>query len=292
MLIERKPDLLLVVGDVNSTLAAALAAAKLHMRVAHVEAGLRSFDMTMPEEVNRVLTDAISEYLYVHSPDAIDNLKREGIAERKIQFVGNVMADSLLDSREKAAQRRFLGEAGLVGRQYCVLTLHRPDNVDHRENLTRIASALREVSDRVPIVFPCHPRTAKAISDFGLDPFFRYHQGSRVQDLSGRGIHLISPLGYLDFLQFMAKSKVVVTDSGGIQEETTMLGVPCLTLRETTERPITVTEGTNTLVGTDPVTIVRATLDALDGKGKTGGVPRLWDGKAAERIVEAICQEA
>ncbi len=291
VLIDRKPDLLLVVGDVNSTLAGALAAVKLHVRVAHVEAGLRSFDMTMPEEVNRVLTDAISDYLYVHSPDAIDNLKREGITGHKIRFVGNVMADSLLDSREKATRREFLGKAGLVGRQYCVVTLHRPDNVDRRENLTRIAHALRRVSDRVPVVFPCHPRTMKTITDFGLGSLFEYHRQPDVDGLIGRRVHLITPLGYLDFLQLMTNSKAVVTDSGGIQEETTMLGVPCITLREATERPITVTEGTNTLVGSDPAKIVEATLDALDGKSKIGKVPHLWDGKAAERIIESICED-
>jgi len=281
LLIERKPDLVVVVGDVNSTLAGALAAVKLHIPVAHVEAGLRSFDRNMPEEINRLLTDAISDYLFTHSPDADENLKNEGIAEEKIYFVGNVMVDSLLQSVEKARQRNILSRMGLKSGGYGVLTLHRPDNVDEKESLSRITKAVTEVSHKMPIVFPAHPRTQKNLKEFGL---LSNHQSPNTN----YQLLITNPLGYLDFLQLIMNSKFVLTDSGGIQEETTILNVPCLTLRDSTERPITVSVGTNVLVGNDKKKIVAEACKILDGNGKAGKTPKLWDGKAAERIVD-VC---
>jgi UDP-N-acetylglucosamine 2-epimerase (non-hydrolysing) len=276
LLIERKPDLVVVVGDVNSTLAGALAAVKLNIPVAHVEAGLRAFDRTMPEEINRLLTDAISDYLFTHSPEADENLKKEGIPEKKIFFVGNVMVDSLLASRGKARHRKILARMGLKNGGYGVLTLHRPDNVDERESLSRIMKAITEVSHKIPIVFPAHPRTQKNLKAFGL--------------LANHKLLISNPLGYLDFLQLMMNSKFVLTDSGGIQEETTILKVPCLTLRDSTERPITVSEGTNVLVGNDKKQIAVEASKVLDGNGKAGKTPKLWDGKAAERIVAILAK--
>ncbi len=292
VLIEEKPDLVVVVGDVNSTLAGALAAVKLHIPVAHVEAGLRSFDREMPEEVNRLLTDAISDYLFTPSPDADENLKREGIPAEKIFLVGDVMVDSLLYNKDKAAQRKVLSQMGLGKGQYAVLTLHRPENVDHESNLTKIALALEEISQRIPILFPCHPRTRKTISQFGLSHFFQFADSNLPASVGSNGTHLLTPLGYLDFLQLMIDSKFVLTDSGGIQEETTVLDIPCITLRNTTERPITLSQGTNVLAGNDTQNIVKEAFKILDGRGKKGTSPQLWDGRAAERIVEIIsCQK-
>lgn len=283
LLIERKPDLVVVVGDVNSTLAGALAAVKLHIPVAHVEAGLRIFDKTIPEEVNRLLTDAISDYLFTHSPDAGENLKNEGIPREKIYFVGNVMVDSLLQSKDKASQRNILSRMELKNRGYGVLTLHRPDNVDEKESLSRIIKAVREVSHKIPIVFPAHPRTQKNLKEFGL-------QSDHQPPTTNQQLLITNPLGYLDFLQLMMNSKFVLTDSGGIQEETTILKVPCLTLRNSTERPITVSEGTNVLVGNDKKKIVAEASKVLNGNGKAGKTPKLWDGKAAERIVAILAE--
>lgn len=290
VLLEQKPDLVMVVGDVNSTLAAALAAVKLNIPVAHVEAGLRSFDRQMPEEINRLLTDVIADYLFTPSPDADKNLINEGIAKEKIFLVGNVMVDSLLFNKEKAARRSVLRHLGLGKGKYGLLTLHRPENVDHEGNLGRIAVALKEISQRVPVVFPCHPRTRKTISQFGMDDFFGLGDSYSLRNVSSNSVHLIAPLGYLDFLQLMINSKLVMTDSGGIQEETTVLNIPCLTLRDTTERPITISEGTNVLVGNDTRKIVDEARNILDGKGKRGSMPRLWDGKAAERIMNVLAE--
>lgn len=229
---KEKPDLVIVVGDVNSTLAAALAAVKLHIPVAHVEAGLRSYDRTIPEEINRLLTDAISDYLFTPSPDANENLKREGIADEKIFLVGNIMVDSLLYNIGKAEESQILTRLGLDKGSYAVLTLHRPSNVDKKENLLRIIQAAQEISQRIPIVFPVHPRTRKGIELF---EFMRF--------IKDEHIRLTEPLGYLDFLKLETNARLVITDSGGIQEETTVVNIPCLTLRDTTERPITISQG-------------------------------------------------
>jgi UDP-N-acetylglucosamine 2-epimerase (non-hydrolysing) len=278
VLLAHKPDLVLVVGDVNSTIAVSLAAAKLGIPVAHVEAGLRSFDRSMPEEINRVLTDAIADYLFVTEEDAIAHLLQEGRPRANIHFVGNVMIDSLRYFLPIAQESRIGHELGLVrGNDWCrfaVLTLHRPSNVDALETLTELLGAINAIATDVPVIFPVHPRTQQRLVQAGL--------------VLRPELSLTAPVGYLDFLCLLSRATLVLTDSGGIQEETTALGVPCLTLRENTERPITVSQGTNVLVGTDPAKILAATQDILDGKSKAGRIPPLWDGKAAERIVEIL----
>lgn len=287
VLFQEKPDLVIVVGDVNSTLAAALTAAKLCIPLAHVEAGLRCYDRTMPEEINRLLTDAVANYLFTPSIDADENLMKEGIADDKIFLVGDVMIDTLLFTREKAMESSFLSKLGLKKEAYTVLTLHRPENVENKSNLNKILLALKEVSRRIPIVFPCHPRTRKTISQFGLNSFFHL-VSDNTSNLGNNAIHLTAPLGYLDFLQLMINSKFVLTDSGGIQEETTFLGIPCLTLRKCTERPVTITQGTNTVTGIEREEIISQSFRILEGKGKVGKVPPLWDGHAAERIIQIL----
>jgi len=277
VLLEHKPDLLLVVGDVNSTLAASLAAAKLGIPVAHVEAGLRSFDRSMPEEINRVLTDAISEYLFVTEQDAVENLVREGRPPSSIYFVGNVMIDSLYQFLPLAKQSRIGYELGLCAetwKPFAILTLHRPSNVDSFECLDKILLAMGEIAAQIPVIFPVHPRISHRILKCG----HRRHPDLR----------LVDPLGYLDFLCLLSKASFVLTDSGGIQEETTALGVPCLTLRENTERPVTISQGSNVLVGTDPQRILTAARNILAGNRKPSVIPALWDGKAAQRIVEIL----
>ncbi|HWP45748.1 MAG TPA: UDP-N-acetylglucosamine 2-epimerase (non-hydrolyzing) [Candidatus Limnocylindrales bacterium] len=298
---QEKPNLIVVVGDVNSTLACSVVAAKLLVPIAHVEAGLRSFDRTMPEEINRVVTDALSEYLFTTSEDANLNLKREGIPEEKIFFVGNVMIDSLLQHLEKAKRTHILKKLGLIQKNlktapmvenlldYAVLTLHRPSNVDDPEVFLRIIQALTGVSQHLPIIFPVHPRTRKQIAAFGYQSFFKDLETTSVESTKGF-IGMIEPLGYLDFLGLMSRAKFILTDSGGLQEETTALGIPCLTLRENTERPVTITEGTNTLVGTDPEKIIFESQKILRGEGKAGRIPKLWDGKTAERIVKILSE--
>jgi len=297
VLFNERPDLVIVAGDVNSTLACALASVKLHIPVAHIEAGLRSFDRTMPEEINRLLTDAISDYLFTPSPDADENLKKEGIPEDKIFLVGDVMVDSLLFNLEKAKKTHILErlslqpaqqptsnnlQSSIVNRKsvrpYVLLTLHRPSNVDNKDAFLRIINALTEISNRIPIVFPIHPRTRKRLAEFGLD---------NLQSAI-RNLQLLDPIGYLDFLNLMMHSTFVMTDSGGIQEETTVLGIPCLTLRDTTERPITISSGTNVLVWNDTQKIVEEALKVLDGQCEKGNCPDLWDGNAAERIINII----
>ncbi len=273
---ERRPDVVLVVGDVNSTIACALVAVKLGVRVAHVEAGLRSFDRTMPEEINRVLTDAISDYLFVTEPSGLENLRREGIADAKVHFVGNVMIDTLLANLEKARASRVLEDLGLAPRGYAVLTLHRPANVDDRETLGRLLGALEAIARDLPIVFPVHPRTRKNLAEFGLS------------DLEAKGLRLTEPLGYLDFLRLTAEARLVLTDSGGIQEETAILKVPCLTLRENTERPVTIDVGCNQLVGSDPARILAAFRRVMAQETFTCGTPEKWDGHAAERIADIL----
>lgn len=278
VLLQERPDLIVVVGDVNSTIGCALPAVKLEIPVAHVEAGLRSFDRTMPEEINRILTDAISAYLFVTEPSGQENLLREGIPQENIYFVGNVMIDTLLANKAKADQSRILETLNLQPQAYGLLTLHRPSNVDVRDTFVNILHALGEIQRSLPLIFPVHPRTRKRIDEFGLT--------DKVQSM--KNLHLTEPLGYLDFLKLMAEAKLVLTDSGGIQEETTILRVPCLTLRENTERPVTLEQGTNTLVGTDPERTIQAALAILHGRNIAYQVPELWDGKAAERIVNIL----
>ncbi len=273
------PDLVVVVGDVNSTMAAAIVAAKLCIPVAHVEAGLRSFDRTMPEEINRLVTDALSEYCFITSEDAADNLRREGVAAEKIFFVGNVMIDTLLRLKEEALKSDVQERLDLDG-AFGFVTLHRPSNVDTKEVLMEVLSALDVVQKNLTLVFAVHPRTASRLKEFGF-----------WDELRGwENLRLTEPLGYLDSLCLMAGATMVLTDSGGVQEETTVLGVPCLTIRENTERPVTITEGTNTLVGTSHAKIVAEARNILEGHGKRGRVPKLWDGKAAERIVQCLLE--
>lgn len=274
---EIDPDLVVVVGDVNSTLAGALVAAKRGIPVAHVEAGLRSFDPSMPEEINRRLTDALSDFLFTPSADADENLRREGIDESRIFRTGNVMVDTLLEFRERAEKSPIREKLGLDGEGYAFLTLHRPSNVDDRRTLAGLIGAFAELAREIPVVFPAHPRTAERLRTFGLQ-----------DELDAAGVRVLEPLGYLDCLHLMDHARLVVTDSGGIQEETTVLGVPCLTVRESTERPVTVEEGTNQVVGRDPERMLAAARRALDGKGPQGRVPSLWDGKAARRMVEVL----
>jgi UDP-N-acetylglucosamine 2-epimerase (non-hydrolysing) len=357
VLFKERPDLVIVVGDVNSTLACALAASKTYYSkklgvnsgkvdavkneqisvnnltnsknpinainargyrplIAHVEAGLRSFDRTMPEEINRLLTDQISDFLFTPSPDADENLKKEGIPEDKIFLVGNVMVDSLLFNLEKAKKSQILEKLDLARNlqsaipgpcsaeqtslgsnpqsarptAYCLLTLHRPSNVDDKDSFLRIINALTEISKHIPIIFPIHPRTRKQIEAFGFEPYF-VSLTNNQSPITNNRIYLVDPLGYLDFLNLMMHSTFVMTDSGGIQEETTVLGIPCLTLRDTTERPITISQGTNVLVWNDTQKIIDEAFKILDRKGKTGNHPELWDGKAAERIVEVLLKE-
>jgi UDP-N-acetylglucosamine 2-epimerase (non-hydrolysing) len=298
ILFKQEPDLVIVVGDVNSTLACALSSVKLHIPVAHVEAGLRSFDRTMPEEINRLLTDAISDYLFTPSPDADENLKGEGIPQDKIFFVGDVMVDSLLYNLDKAKRSKILEELGLqlptancqLPTEYALLTLHRPSNVDDPESLHNILEALKKISREIPIIFPIHPRTRKQVEHLGFQDYF-VDLTNHESRITNNGICLVDPLGYLDFLKLMLHSKFIMTDSGGIQEETTVLDIPCLTLRDTTERPITISQGTNILVHNDAERIVKEACRILDGKVKESNCPELWDGRAAERIVEIIAND-
>jgi len=287
VVIEEKPDWVLVVGDVNSTLACALVSAKLHIKVAHVEAGLRSRDWSMPEEINRLLTDQISDLLLTPSMDANENLRAEGIAETRIRFVGNVMIDSLLAHLSLSANSNIREDLGVAGKAYAVLTLHRPSNVDERETLARILAALEEISRNIPIIFPVHPRTRARLYEFNF--------AERIE--RNENLRLIEPLGYLDFLRLYSGASLVLTDSGGLQEETTALGIPCLTLRENTERPVTVTMGTNIIVGTDTEKIVQAARRSLHSPrnnelrqlaGADATLPPLWDGHTAPRILDAL----
>jgi len=278
VLLEQQPDLVLVVGDVNSTIAVSLAAVKLGIPVAHVEAGLRSFDRSMPEEINRILTDALADYLFVTEEDAIQHLLKEGRPRESIYLVGNVMIDSLRHFLP-IAQNSSIGDDlalknGAGWNRFAVVTLHRPSNVDSTEKLAELLGAIDAVAAQVPVVFPVHPRTQQRLAQAGI----KTHPQ----------LKLIPPVGYLDFLCLLSKATLVLTDSGGIQEETTALGVPCLTLRENTERPVTITEGTNILIGTDPAKILPAAQNILAGKNKPGRIPPFWDGHAAQRIVEVL----
>ncbi len=277
--LKEKPDLVVVVGDVNSTLACSIVATKLWIPVAHVEAGLRSFDRRMPEEINRLVTDRLSEILLTPSPDADENLRKEGTPEERIFRVGNIMIDSLAASLERARTSPVLDRLGLVPRGFGVLTLHRPSNVDDEKTLLGIMEILHEISEELPIVFSCHPRTAQRLKAIrGYDR------------LAKRGdLRVLEPLGYLDFLRLYSQSRIVLTDSGGLQEETTYLQIPCVTIRENTERPITLTEGTNVLAGSDPARIRAAARAALDGAPpRAKRIPDLWDGHTAPRIVDVF----
>ncbi len=277
---KHKPSMVIVVGDVNSTVACSMVCAKEWIPCAHVEAGLRSFDRQMPEEINRLITDAIANYLLTPSQDGDDNLRNEGVSEERIKFVGNVMIDSLFNNLERAKTSKIHSNLGVDKGNYGVLTLHRPSNVDNKEAFEGIITALEKIGKRIPLVFPLHPRTKNRLEQFNLT--------ERLESIPN--IVLTGPAGYLDFISLMSESKLVLTDSGGLQEETTALGIPCLTLRENTERPITVTEGTNTIVGNDPQRILEAANDILDNGGKAGRIPDMWDGKTSHRIADLIQQ--
>jgi UDP-N-acetylglucosamine 2-epimerase (non-hydrolysing) len=316
VILQERPDFIIVVGDVNSTLACALAASKISYDangsrpwIAHVEAGLRSFDRSMPEEVNRILTDHISDLLFVTEESGIINLNNEGINEGKIYFVGNTMIDTLLIYENKAGKSSILKELDLlrfkfkmntkrstnIVSPFALVTLHRPSNVDNKDNFTNIIEALAEFSRSIDVVFPVHPRTQNKIKEFGLEDYFDFYflkQSKEDKSISkSRGrILLLNPLGYIDFLSLMKNAKVVLTDSGGIQEETTCLGVPCVTIRENTERPVTVTQGTNILSGFDKQKIIDSVKLQMEKEYKKR-VPELWDGKAAVRIIQNIVRE-
>ena len=271
--VEQKPDLIVVVGDVNSTMACTIVAAKLMISVAHVEAGLRSFDRAMPEEINRLVTDALADLLFTTSRDADENLKKEGVDPKKIHFVGNVMIDTLMKQRARASELNVPARFGVEPGRYALVTLHRPSNVDDPTVLGEILEALDQIGRTMPVIFPIHPRTRKRVEEFGL---------------SLGGVRTVEPLGYLEFLNLMSTAGVVLTDSGGLQEETTILRVPCLTLRYNTERPVTIDHGTNIMVGPVKTRILSAFQRIVSGDWKPGGPPELWDGRAASRIVDVI----
>jgi len=274
-----KPDLVIVAGDVNSTIACALVAKKLYIPVAHLEAGLRSYDDRMPEEINRVLTDRISDILLTPSLDANKNLEKEGIEPKKIYFVGNIMIDSLLANKEKAQTSNIFRNLNMLPNEsYALVTLHRPSNVDDYNGLKMLLIALSEISEKVKIIFPMHPRTKKNIYELGLSSILN----------NSSNLIITEPLGYLDFLKLEMNAKFILTDSGGIQEESTYFRVPCLTLRENTERPITITEGTNQLVKLNKESIVNCAIEIIEGKNKKGEIPKYWDGKTAARIVKVF----
>ncbi len=279
-LMEHKPDLVLVVGDVNSTVACSLVAAKCHIPVAHVEAGLRSGDRGMPEEINRIVTDSISDYLFVTEQSGLDNLKREGVPDEKVHFVGNVMIDSLVHFREKATENAIMHELAVEPRQYILATMHRPSNVDIEGQLERVIETLQRLTALMPVVIPMHPRMRIRLEAFGLTDRFR-----AIPNLI-----ITEPLGYLEFLKLMDNAALLVTDSGGIQEETTYLQVPCITLRKTTERPITTSLGTNELMDLDPDQITSRVSAILSGDRKQGEIPPLWDGATAGRIASILEQ--
>ena len=274
-----KPELVIVAGDVNSTIACALVAKKLYIPVAHLEAGLRSYDDRMPEEINRVLTDRISDILLTPSLDANKNLEKEGIDPEKIYFVGNIMIDSLVAHKEKAENSNIFHQLNMVpNEKYALVTLHRPSNVDEYEGLKMLLTSLEKIGRKIKIIFPMHPRTRKNIYDLGLSSFLN----------TDSDVLFTEPLGYLDFLKLEMNAKFILTDSGGIQEESTYFGVPCLTLRENTERPITITEGTNHLVDLNVESIVNSAREIIEGNVKQGKIPKYWDGKTAGRVIQVL----
>ncbi|MCK4508617.1 MAG: UDP-N-acetylglucosamine 2-epimerase (non-hydrolyzing), partial [Desulfuromonadales bacterium] len=279
--LQEKPDLVIVVGDVNSTMACTITAKKLGIQVAHVEAGLRSRDMSMPEEINRLCTDVLCDYLFTTDHFADENLRAEGVPAEKIHFVGNVMIDTLLKHKAMAATLGLVEAWGLEAGGFATMTLHRPGNVDDPEILQGLLEALATIAKELPIIFPIHPRTRKMAEEFGLGHYF--NSGDKVA-----GIWCTEPLGYLEFLHLNMNARLVLTDSGGLQEETTVLGVPCVTIRPNTERPITCSEGTNVLVGNDPQKVLEAADAILHGPALNGCVPEKWDGRAAERIVGVL----
>jgi len=272
-----RPDLVVVFGDVNSTMATAIVAAKMVIKLAHVEAGLRSFDPEMPEEINRIVTDRLSNLLFVSEPSGLVNLKNEGVVQDQIFFTGNIMIDTLVAHLQTCESSRVLDDLGLKPGQYTVMTLHRPSNVDDPETLNELLAAVAEIGLTAPVIFPCHPRTAKEMNRNGS-----------LDRVDSRALRVLEPLGYLDFLRLQSQARLVLTDSGGVQEETTYLQIPCLTMRYNTERPVTVTEGTNQLVGSDPAKLRKAAREILSGRVKKGRIPRLWDGHTAERIVAVL----
>ena len=282
--LQEKPDLVIVVGDVNSTVACSITAKKLGIKVAHVEAGLRSRDMSMPEEINRLCTDVLCDYLFTTDHFADENLKAEGVADEKVFFVGNVMIDTLLKHKQMASTLKLMDQLGLQSKQFATLTMHRPGNVDDKEILLGILEALAEISNKLPIVFPMHPRTRKMVEQFGFDKYFNF--GDKAE-----GIWVTEPLGYLEFLHLNMNARLVLTDSGGLQEETTVLGVPCITMRPNTERPITCEVGSNVMVGSCEETILREAFKILNGNVPQGCIPEKWDGKAAERIVQVLLKQ-
>jgi len=279
---QYSPDLVLVVGDVNSTLACSLVAVKLGIKVAHVEAGLRSFDRTMPEEVNREVTDLLADCLFTTCEDANVNLRHAGVPQDRIFFVGNVMIDSLLEHLPAARQRSIHEKLNLKEGEFALITLHRPSNVDDPQTLKQLLEAFEHIQNRLRLIFPAHPRTLKNLEEFRFDKKI-----NRMHNLA-----IMPPLGYLDFLALMDRARLVLTDSGGLQEETTILGVPCLTLRENTERPITIAQGTNELVGTDPQKIMAAADRILTGQKRRSQAPPLWDGKASQRVIQVLLELA
>jgi UDP-N-acetylglucosamine 2-epimerase (non-hydrolysing) len=273
VLLNKKSDLCLVVGDVTSTMACSIAAKKLNIKVAHVEAGIRSFDLTMPEEINRMVTDAITDYFFTTSTVANHNLRNAGVAEKHIFFVGNTMIDTLLKNKDRFSRPPIYDTLHLIKKQYFVMTLHRPANVDQAEKLRHLIHEITSNTEGLPIIFPVHPRTAKIFSDLGI---------------TAENLHTVEPMSYLDFNYLVERAKCVITDSGGITEETTVMGVPCITLRDNTERPETVSIGTNELIGTNPDAIAPALKKLFQGGWKKGGIPELWDGKTAPRIIQHL----
>jgi UDP-N-acetylglucosamine 2-epimerase (non-hydrolysing) len=278
VLLRKKPDLIVVVGDVNSTMACSLVAAKMNVQIAHVEAGLRSGDREMPEEINRIVTDSLSDYLFVSEESGLCHLKKEGVSASKVFYVGNIMIDTLLSNMPSISKSKALATYGLQSKNYSVLTLHRPGNVDSKKALEEIYEILRVVSAKIKIVYSLHPRTRKMIDQHDFTKRFE-----SLDDLD-----MIDPLGYIDFMKLVKESRFVLTDSGGIQEETTVLGVPCLTMRENTERPITIKQGTNILVGRSQLKITKEINKILNDCSKKGGLPKYWDGKTAQRIVKIL----
>ncbi|MBI5393394.1 UDP-N-acetylglucosamine 2-epimerase (non-hydrolyzing) [Candidatus Woesearchaeota archaeon] len=281
VLVTEKPDLVVVVGDVTSTISCALTSVRYGVKAAHIEAGLRSFDRTMPEEINRILTDKIADFLFVTEESGVKHLKNEGVSEDKIFLVGNLMIDSLVQFKEIALKSTILHDLGLEKGKYIAATLHRPSSVDDKRTFANLLDAFEEIQKKMKIVLPLHPRSKKKLQDFGLQ--------SKIEKM--QNLLIIEPVGYFDFLKLMMDAKLVITDSGGIQEETTFLGIPCITTRNNTERPVTIELGTNVLVGLDKNKIIDETLKVLSGNAKKGIAPPLWDGNAAERVVKIIVEK-